>query len=72
MSRTCEECSQIIPEKRLVAIPNASLCVICQALSDKKLTTADITAGIITGEITEKSEFWDKSEMVGRYQHYED
>ncbi len=32
----CEECSKAIPQKRLMAMPHARLCIKCQELEEKK------------------------------------
>lgn len=33
--KTCDECDEVISEKRLIAKPNTSLCVKCQSLKEK-------------------------------------
>ncbi len=33
---SCEDCSKVIPQKRLLAVPFARLCIACQELEEKK------------------------------------
>ena len=32
----CEECSKVIPQKRLQAMPHARMCIKCQEIEEKK------------------------------------
>ena len=36
MTRLCEDCGKPIPQARLAAIPDATLCVRCKALDDER------------------------------------
>ena len=39
--RTCRECGINIPRKRLEAMPEATLCVVCQQLADTPINAGD-------------------------------
>ncbi len=39
--RTCEECGEEIPRKRLDAKPDATLCVGCQSTADIRIGSGD-------------------------------
>jgi len=36
MEKCCEECGELINQKRLLAKPNTALCITCQNLKEEK------------------------------------
>lgn len=41
MSRLCSTCDQLISEKRLAAVPNATLCIVCKSQDEQPCRQAD-------------------------------
>ena len=50
MEKCCEECGELISQKRLLAKPNTILCIACQSLKESKgefnLATIEISQEI--------------------------
>jgi len=42
MTKQCSNCTNLIPEKRLRAMPSAELCVPCQEMADATVPKPDI------------------------------
>lgn len=55
MTRRCEICGREIPQKRLDAIPSATLCAPCKQATDEPLVT--VADWMVQGALAESEEF---------------